>query len=145
MRHGVRVVAAAADGLVVEVGGPGAGGSGVSGEVAQGVPELLVCSPPERDGLDLARLPGGGGDSGQAGQGVAGGEAPRASPISASSRAARMVPERGRDVKITASGACVPLDADSTRKSVIRLKSLSIVSTPFETLACGEAFDRGLL
>src|ERR1035441_689331 len=32
------------------------------------------------------------------------GKRPRASPISAGSRAARMVPERGRDVKITASG-----------------------------------------
>jgi len=73
--HGVGVVAAACDGLVVEGSGPGAGPAGVAGEVAQGVAELLAGSPAERDGLDLARLPGGGRDSGQAGQGVAGGEA----------------------------------------------------------------------
>src|ERR1022692_897644 len=72
---GVRVVAAAGDGLVVEGGGPGAGPAGIAGEVAQGVAQLLVGSPAERDGLDLARLAGGGGDPGQAGQGVAGGEA----------------------------------------------------------------------
>src|ERR1022692_3450243 len=59
---GVGVVAAAGDGLVVEVGGPGAGGMGVPGEVAQGVAELLVGSPAEGDGFDLAGLPGGGGD-----------------------------------------------------------------------------------
>ena len=69
------VVVAAGAGAVVEVGGPGAGPAGVSGEVAQGVAELLVGSPSERDGLDLARLPGRGGHPGQAGQGVAGGEA----------------------------------------------------------------------
>jgi hypothetical protein len=72
---GVGVVVAAGDGLLVEVGGPGAGVAGVAGEVAQGVAELLVGSPSERDGLDLARLPGRGGHPGQAGQGVAGGEA----------------------------------------------------------------------
>ena len=71
---GVGVVAAAGDGLVVEVGGPGAGAAGVCGEVAQGVAELLVGSPAEGDGFGLPGLPGGGGDSGQAGQGVAGGE-----------------------------------------------------------------------
>src|ERR1022692_1323226 len=75
---GVRVVVSAGDGFAVEVGGPGAGVAGVAGEVAQGVAELLVGSPSERDGLDLARLPGRGGHPGhpgQAGQGVAGGEA----------------------------------------------------------------------
>src|SRR5271170_7437952 len=72
---GVGVVAAAGDGPVVEVGGPGAGAAGVAGEVAERVAELLVGSPPEGDGLDFAGLAGGGGDPGQAGQGVAGGEA----------------------------------------------------------------------
>src|SRR6266404_451875 len=38
---GVRVVVAAGDGLVVELGGPGAGAAGVAGEVGDGVAELL--------------------------------------------------------------------------------------------------------
>src|ERR1022692_1452332 len=71
---GVRVVVSAGDGFAVEVGGPGVGVAGVAGEVAQGVAQLLVGSPAERDGLDLARLPGGGRDVGEAGVGVGGGE-----------------------------------------------------------------------
>src|SRR5215207_9702808 len=67
---GVGVVVAAGDGSVVEVGGPGVGVAGVAGEVAQGVAQLLVGSPAEGDGLDLAGLAGGGRDAGQAGQGV---------------------------------------------------------------------------
>ena len=41
------------------------------------------------------------------------GKRPRASPISASSRAARTVPERGRDVKIGRVGVGVQLGADA--------------------------------
>jgi hypothetical protein len=40
---GVGVVAAAGDGFVVEVGGPGAGAAGVAGEVAEGVAELSAA------------------------------------------------------------------------------------------------------
>ena len=65
------MVAAAGDGLVVEVGGPGAGGGGSLREVAEGVAELLVGSPRKVTALTLLdwRVEG---DSGQAGQGVAG-------------------------------------------------------------------------
>ena len=48
--------------------------SAVAGEVAEGVAQLFVRGPAEGDGFDLAGLAGGGGDSGQAGQGVWGGE-----------------------------------------------------------------------
>src|SRR5664279_1406514 len=70
----VGVVVAAGDGSVVEVGGPGVVVAGVAGEVAQGVSELFVASPAERDGFDLAGLPGRWCDTGQGGQGVGGGE-----------------------------------------------------------------------
>src|SRR3954452_10020764 len=66
--HGVGVVAAAGDGFVVEVRGPGVGAAGVAGEVAEGVAELFVGAPAERDGFDLAGLPGLGCDAGEAGQ-----------------------------------------------------------------------------
>src|SRR3954471_19741044 len=71
----LRMIVAAGDGALVEVGGPGVGVTGVGGEVADGVAQLLVRGPAEADGLDPARLAGGGGDPGQAGQGVGGGEA----------------------------------------------------------------------
>lgn len=71
---GVGVVVAAGDRFVVEVGGPGVVASGVAGEVAEGVADLGVGAPAEGDGFDLARLSGGRGDVGQAGQGVLGGE-----------------------------------------------------------------------
>jgi hypothetical protein len=80
--HGVRVVAATGDGPVVQVGGLGAGTAGVAGEVTEGVTQLLVRSPAEGDGLDLARLSGGGRNPGQARQGVSGGE-PAAVPLTA--------------------------------------------------------------
>ena len=41
-------------GLLVEVGGPGVGLPGVAGEVDDGVAELFVDGPPERDDFDLA-------------------------------------------------------------------------------------------
>src|SRR4051812_48446077 len=52
--HGVWVVLAAGDGLVVEVRGPGVGSAGVAGEVADGVAQLPVDRPAERDDLVLA-------------------------------------------------------------------------------------------
>src|SRR5580704_5298846 len=72
---GVRVVVAAGDGLVVELGGPGAGAAGVAGEVGDGIAELLVAGPAEPDGADLAGLAGGRCRSSQAGQRFGGGEA----------------------------------------------------------------------
>jgi len=72
---GVGVVFAAGGGLVVELGGSGVGASAVGGEVADGVAELLVNGPAEGDGLLLAGLAGGGGDSGQADQRFGVGEA----------------------------------------------------------------------
>src|SRR3954454_4014626 len=72
---GVRVVFAAGDGLVVEVRGPGVCFAGVGGEVADGVAELFVDRPAERDDLVFAGLAGGGGDAGQADQRFGVGEA----------------------------------------------------------------------
>src|SRR5262249_3831704 len=63
----VRVVVAACDGAVVEVGRPGVGADGVASEVADGVAELLVGRPPEVDGAVLAGLAGAGRDAGEAG------------------------------------------------------------------------------
>jgi hypothetical protein len=68
------MVVAAGDVAVVEDGGPGVVVAGVAGEVAQCLAELLVASPPEGDGFDLAGLLGRGGDTGQRGQRVSGGE-----------------------------------------------------------------------
>ena len=59
----------------VEVGGPEGGVSAVGGEVAYGVAELLIGGPAEGDGTDFAGLAGGGGDPGEAGQRIGGGEA----------------------------------------------------------------------
>jgi hypothetical protein len=72
--YGVGVVAASGAGLVVEVGGPGVGVAGVAGEVGEGIAQLLVGGPAEGDGPDLAGLSGGGRDTGQGGEAVAGGE-----------------------------------------------------------------------
>jgi hypothetical protein len=58
----VGVVVAAGPGLGVEVGGPGVGAAAVAGEVADGVAQLFVDGPAERDDPNLARLAGGGGD-----------------------------------------------------------------------------------
>ena len=70
----VGMVLAAGDGVVVDLRGPGVGSSGVAGEVADGVAELLVDRPAEADGLVLAGLAGRGCDAGQAGQGGSVGE-----------------------------------------------------------------------
>src|SRR5262249_20857736 len=43
--YGVWVAFAAVDGVVVDLGGPGAGVAGIVGEVDQGVAELLVGGP----------------------------------------------------------------------------------------------------
>ena len=58
---------AAVDGVVVDLGGPGAGVSGVVGEVDEGVAEFLVGGPAESDGVCI--LPDGSGDRGDAGEG----------------------------------------------------------------------------
>src|SRR6476469_8828876 len=73
--YGVGVVVAAGDGAVVEVGGPGVGPSGVTGEVGDGVAQLFGARPTESDAADLAGLSGRGGDPGQAGQRFGCGEA----------------------------------------------------------------------
>jgi hypothetical protein len=70
----VRVVFAAGDGIVIQLGCPGAGVAGVAGEVADGVAELLVGGPAEVGEGGLAGLAGGGGDAGQADQRFGGGE-----------------------------------------------------------------------
>jgi hypothetical protein len=88
--YGVGVVVSAGAGAVVEIGGPGVGSSTVAGEIAHRVAELFVGGPTESDVCDLARLSGGRSDASQAGQRFGG-------------RAARKVPERGRDVKMCAS------------------------------------------
>src|SRR6266545_3200590 len=99
----VRMVVAAGAGAVVQVGCPGVGVAAVAGEVADGVAQLFVYGPAERDDLDFAGLAGGGCGAGQAREsGV--GNRPRASPISASSRAARTVPALGRAAKTGLSG-----------------------------------------
>ena len=101
---GVRVVFAAGAGIVVDGCGPGAGVPGVGGEIARGVAELAVDRPPEVVGGAGAGLAGDRGDPGQPGERFGVGEPGRQSPISASSRAARTVPGRGREVKMCASG-----------------------------------------
>src|SRR5262245_55238759 len=54
--HGVRVVVAAGSGTGVELGGPGVLVTAVAGEVADGVAQLLVHGPAERDDAGLAGL-----------------------------------------------------------------------------------------
>jgi len=71
---GVGVVVASGAGLVVQLSGPGVDVAGVGGEVTQRVPRLLVRTPAEDHGFDLAGLAGRGCDPGQAGEGVRGGE-----------------------------------------------------------------------
>src|SRR5664279_1218177 len=79
---GVRVVVSAGAGLLVQAGGPKVDVTAVGGKVAQRVPQLLVRSPAENHGLDLAGLAGRGGHTGQAGQRVGGGEpAPRVADL----------------------------------------------------------------
>ena len=52
------MVVAAGSGFGVEVGGPGVGVVGVAGEVDDGVAELFVDGPAERDDFDFAGLAG---------------------------------------------------------------------------------------
>ena len=100
---GVGVVVASVAGSLVELGGPGVRVPGVAGEVAEGVAEFLVGAEPEADAAGLPGLPGRGCDAGEARESAVG-NLPRASPISASNRAARTVPERGRLVTTARSG-----------------------------------------
>jgi len=73
--YGVGVVVAAGDGAIVEVGGPGVGPSGVTGEVGNGVAQLFVARPAESNATDLAGLSGRGCHAGQTGQRFRCGEA----------------------------------------------------------------------
>ncbi len=73
--HGVWVVVSTGDGAVVEVGGPDVSASRVAREVGDGVAQLFVAGSAKADGSDLSGLPGGGCDSGQAGQRFWSGEA----------------------------------------------------------------------
>jgi hypothetical protein len=100
---GVGAGFAAGDGVVVEPGGPGAGAAGVAGEVADGVAELFVGGPEEGDDLGLPdwRVEGATPAAQIRDSGV--GKRARPSPISASNRAARTVPERGSEVNTWAS------------------------------------------
>ena len=89
---------------LVEVGRPGVGVVGVAGEVDDGAAQLFVDGPAECDDLTLPdwRVEGAAPARQVSASGV--GNRPRASPISARSRAARTVPDRGREVKMAASG-----------------------------------------
>src|SRR5215218_11134687 len=71
----VRVVVAAVAGPLVKVGGPGVGVAAVAGEVTNSVAEVFVTRPAEIDGAAFAGLSSGGGNTGQAGQGVGTGKA----------------------------------------------------------------------
>ena len=51
---GVGVIVSSGSGSVVEVGGPGVGVAGVSGEVADGVAQLFVDRVAEADNLEFA-------------------------------------------------------------------------------------------
>jgi hypothetical protein len=55
--------------LLVAVVGPLVAVGCVAGEVADGVAEFLVGGPPECDGAVFAEGAGGGGDSGETGEG----------------------------------------------------------------------------
>jgi ABC-type dipeptide/oligopeptide/nickel transport system ATPase subunit len=69
------VVAAAAAGLAVDLGDPGAGVAGVVGEAGQREAQALVADPAEDDGAAFAGLFGDGGNAGLHGGRVGGGEA----------------------------------------------------------------------
>jgi hypothetical protein len=64
------VVFAAGAGVVVDLGGPGAGVPAVVGEGGDGLAESLVAGPAEVDGPVLAGLVGDRGDPGEGGDGV---------------------------------------------------------------------------
>src|SRR4029453_9098525 len=71
---GVGVSFAAGDGVCVDLGGPGAGVSGVVCEVDDCVAELLVGGPSESDRVGFAGCAGDRCDAGQGGQGFLVGE-----------------------------------------------------------------------
>ena len=103
--HRVRVVFAAGDRGVADLGRPRIGVPGAVGEVADRVAELFADGPAEGDGLVLAGLAGGRRGAGRQISAWGSGNFARQSPISDSSRAARTVPERGSEVKMWPS-AC---------------------------------------
>src|SRR5690606_25309388 len=72
---GVWMVFAASDCLVIQPGRPWVGPTGVGGEVADRIAQLLVDRPAKADALVLAGLAGRGRDPGQAGQRARIGEA----------------------------------------------------------------------
>src|SRR5215207_11051557 len=67
---GVGMVVAAGDGVGVDLGGPGAGQSGVVREGGHGVAEALVARPAKRHRGVLAGLAGDRHDAGQGGDGL---------------------------------------------------------------------------
>lgn len=136
--HGVGVVVSSGDGAVVAVGGPEVGSAAVTGEVADGVAELFVCGPTESDVFDFAGLTGGGATPARQANDSGVGKRARQSPISASSRAARTVPERGREVKICASAckeSCSAICASSVLIWVATLVSAATMARVMWALA----------
>jgi hypothetical protein len=84
---GVRVIAFSGPSFGVKVRRPGVVVPRVAGEVTKRISKFFVGSPTETDCLDLAGLPGGGATPARQASELAVGNLPRASPISASSRA----------------------------------------------------------
>ena len=125
---GVGVVVASVAGSLVELGGPGVRVPGVAGEVAEGVAEFLVGAEPEADAAGLPGLPGRGCDAGEARESAVG-NLPRASPISASNRAARTVPERGRLVTTARSGCTRSCSAIRSARVWIWLARVRSIAT----------------
>ena len=123
----VGVVVTVAAGSVVELGGPGVG---VAGVAAKSVTASRSCLSQAQRKWTVRVLPDcrvvGATPARQArDSGV--GNRPRQSPISASSRAARMVPERGRLVKMWASACRASCSLIWADKALIW--STSVVST----------------
>ena len=141
------MVVCGGDGLLVEVLGPGVAAAGVAGEVADRVAELLVAGPAEPDGPDLAGLAGRGRDAGEAGQRIrGGGNGARQSPISASSRVAQTVPERGRLVKMCAStwaASCSSICSDRALIWSTRVRRTAVMVRVMCTVAVVPAAPRG--
>src|SRR5579875_715271 len=67
---GVGMVLASSAGVIVDLGGPGAGMPAVVGEGGHRSPEPLVAGPAEADGTMLARFPGHRGHPGERGDRV---------------------------------------------------------------------------
>jgi len=124
--YGVGMVVSAGDGAVVEVGCPGVGASRVAGEVGDGIAQLFVASPakPTVRTLPDCRVEGATPARQASDSGV--GKRERQSPISASSRAARRRPGRGRLVKMCASvcrDSCSSIWTDKALICSVRLDS----------------------